>query len=66
MLLIFGVLLAATGAVLLALDRFGLSRLPGDFVVQRGPVTFFFPLATSLVVSAVLTLVINLVLRRAG
>ena len=33
-----------------------LGRLPGDFVVRRGPVTFYFPLATSLVVSVVLSL----------
>lgn len=34
-----------------------LFRLPGDFVVRRGPVTFYFPLATSILLSILLTLV---------
>ena len=33
-----------------------LGRLPGDFTVRRGPVTFYFPLVTSILVSVVLTL----------
>jgi hypothetical protein len=33
-----------------------LFRLPGDFVVRRGPVTFYFPLVTSILLSVVLTL----------
>jgi hypothetical protein len=41
-----------------------LGRLPGDVVVRRGPVTFYFPLVTSLVVSIVLTLLLNLFWRR--
>jgi len=32
------------------------SRLPGDIVVERGPVTFYFPLATSILVSVILTM----------
>jgi hypothetical protein len=31
-------------------------RLPGDFVVRRGNFSFYFPLATSIVVSILLTL----------
>ena len=34
-----------------------LGRLPGDFMVRRGPVTFYFPLVTSIIISVVLTLV---------
>jgi hypothetical protein len=33
-----------------------LGRLPGDFMVRRGPVTFYFPLVTSIIISIVLTL----------
>jgi hypothetical protein len=39
-------------------------RLPGDVVIQRGPVTFYFPIVTSIIVSVVLTLVLNLFWRR--
>jgi len=41
-----------------------LGRLPGDIVVRRGPVTFYFPLVTSLVVSIVLSVIFGLFWRR--
>ena len=37
-----------------------LGRLPGDIVVRRGNFSFYFPLATSIVVSLLLTLVLSL------
>ena len=38
------------------LERIGLGRLPGDIFIRRGNFTFYFPLATSIIVSIVLTL----------
>ena len=38
-------------------------RLPGDILIERGPVTFYFPLATSIVVSVVLSLLFWLLRR---
>ena len=43
------------------LRKLGLGRLPGDIHIQRGNWTFYFPLATSIVVSLVLTLVFWLI-----
>ena len=63
-LIILGLLLAAAGAALLLGGRLGLGRLPGDFVLRRGGWTFAFPLATSLVLSLALTLLLNLLFRR--
>jgi Protein of unknown function (DUF2905) len=67
-LLISGLVLSATGALLMLAPRFpGLDRLgqlPGDFIVQRGPVTIFIPIISSLVISVLLTIVLNLFLRR--
>ena len=40
-----------------------LGRLPGDIVVRRGNFSFYFPLATSIVVSLLLTLVLSLLRR---
>jgi len=37
-----------------------LGRLPGDFYVKRGSVSFYFPLATSIIVSIILTLILAL------
>ena len=56
MLFILGLVLAVAGAVLWKTGGLGgLGRLPGDIFVQRGNSTFYFPLVTCLVVSAVLT-----------
>ena len=60
-LLLVGVLIAVVGAVLLFLPRVPwLGRLPGDILVRRGPVTFYFPLVTSIVLSVLLTILLNL------
>jgi hypothetical protein len=65
LLVLVGGVSLVLGAVLLVADRlpwFG--RLPGDIVLHRGPVTFYLPLGTSLVVSVVVTILLNLFWRR--
>jgi hypothetical protein len=65
LLILFGVVALLMGGLLLLLGRVpGLGRLPGDFVVQRGPVTFYFPLVTSILLSILLTILLNLFWRR--
>jgi DUF2905 family protein len=60
-----GVLIALLGLVLLVAGRIPwIGRLPGDIYMRRGNWTFYFPLATSLVVSALLTLLFWLLNRR--
>jgi hypothetical protein len=41
---------------LLVMAGFPLFRLPGDFTVRRGPVSFYFPLASSILLSILFTL----------
>jgi Protein of unknown function (DUF2905) len=53
-LVVIGLGIAALGLVMMLGVPFG--RLPGDFVVRRGNFSFYFPLATSIVVSILLTL----------
>jgi hypothetical protein len=65
LLVVLGLLIAAAGLLLVLAGRVPwIGRLPGDIFVQRGNWTFYFPLATSLVLSIVLTLVLWLVGRR--
>lgn len=52
-----GVLSLAAGLLWPYLSRIGLGRLPGDFVIERESMTFYFPLMTCLPLSAVLSLV---------
>lgn len=64
-LLVAGLLVAAIGAGMLVLPQVPwLGRLPGDISVERENFSFHFPLVTCLIVSAVLTLLLNLLFRR--
>ena len=55
-LIVAGIVLLVAGLLWPLFTRLGLGRLPGDIVVERGNFRFYFPLATSLMVSVVLTL----------
>jgi hypothetical protein len=73
-LLAMGVVMVLLGGVLLFVGNFipgnvpgkvpWLGRLPGDIHIQRGSWSFYFPLATCLVISIVLTLLFSLFGRR--
>ena len=64
-LIAFGLLIVLAGVVLVLVGRVPwIGRLPGDIHFQRGNFTFYFPLATSLLLSAVLTLLLYLLGRR--
>ena len=39
-------------------------KLPGDIYIKKGNFTFYFPLATCILLSIVLTILLNLLLRR--
>jgi len=64
LLLVVGGITFLLGLVLLVAGRVPLiGRLPGDIVFQRGSFSFYFPLATGILISIVLTIVLNLVFR---
>ena len=62
LLIIVGLLIAGIG--LLITLGLPIGRLPGDFTVRRGNFTFYFPLATSIIASIVLTLIFMFFARR--
>jgi hypothetical protein len=57
-LVLVGLSIAALGLIMVL--GVPLGRLPGDIVVRRGNFAFYFPLATSIVLSIVLTLLLAL------
>lgn len=60
-----GVVVAAVGLLFMLSDKIPwLGRLPGDIVVRRKNFTFYFPLATSILISVVLTFLLWLFGRR--
>jgi hypothetical protein len=64
-LLIFGLIVAAAGGLLWIADRIGLplGRLPGDIRIEREGFSCFIPLVSSILISVLLTLAINLIFR---
>ncbi|PYQ00775.1 MAG: DUF2905 domain-containing protein [Acidobacteria bacterium] len=61
LLIIGGVMLAAVGVIVLLAGKVPLlGRLPGDIVYRKGGATFYFPLVTCLLLSLILSLLLNL------
>ena len=57
-LVVVGALIAGVG--LLVMIGLPVGRLPGDFTIRRGNTTIYFPLATSIIASILLTLLFTL------
>jgi hypothetical protein len=62
-LILVGVALVLVGALWLLGERIGLGRLPGDIVLRGERFTFYFPLATCVLLSLLLSLLVWLVKR---
>lgn len=58
LLLMAGLALAAVGALAWGLAALGLRKLPGDWLFQTDRVTIFVPIASCLILSAILTLAV--------
>ena len=58
------IVLLVLGGIFLLLGRLGLDRLPGDLLFRRGNFTVYAPIGLMIVVSIVLTVLLNLFLRR--
>jgi hypothetical protein len=58
LLIVAGVILLIIGLAWPLVTRIGLGRLPGDIIVERGSFRFYFPIVTSLLLSAILTLLV--------
>ena len=60
MLLVAAVVLAAVGGLLLVLGKLGVGALPGDVLYRRGNFVLYVPLGLMIVLSVVLTILLNL------
>jgi hypothetical protein len=65
LLVFFGIALVVIGSIVILLGRSGLplGRLPGDIVYRGKHTTFYFPLATCILLSVVLSLILFIVSR---
>ncbi|MDU2066339.1 MAG: DUF2905 domain-containing protein [Sporomusaceae bacterium] len=65
MLMVAGFVMLVIGAILTFGGKFlPLGRLPGDILIQKENSSFFFPITTSIVLSIVLTVILNLLSKR--
>nr|PZN62032.1 MAG: DUF2905 domain-containing protein [Pseudomonadota bacterium] len=62
-LVVIGIAIVAIGLAWPWLSKLPIGRLPGDILVERPGFRFYFPLATSLIISALVTLVLWLMRR---
>jgi hypothetical protein len=63
-LMLFGAILLIVGVLLWLIGQVpGLGRLPGDIVIRRENFSCFFPLATCILLSIVLTMLLNILFR---
>ena len=61
-LILLGAVLSAVGLILLFFQKVPfLGKLPGDILIKRENYTFYFPLATSIVVSLLISLILYLI-----
>jgi len=68
LLIFFGVVLVIIGLLFLVFPRIpylnNLGKLPGDIYIKKGNFVFYFPIVTSVLISIILTIIINLILRK--
>ena len=64
-LIFTGIIIIIFGLILIFAPKIPyLGRLPGDIIIQRKNFTFYFPLVTCIILSLVLTIILNLIFRR--
>jgi len=64
-LMIGGIVLFVIGGLVFLASKFGFpfGRLPGDIRIERDGFSFYFPLASSILISIILTILLNVIVR---
>ena len=60
LLIILGIVILVIGLLYPYIKKLGLGQLPGDLMFKSGNSTFFFPIVTCIIISVVLTIILNL------
>jgi len=65
LVLVIGLFLLVVGGLMMGAGKFfNFGRLPGDIYIQKGNFTFFFPLASMIILSVLLTFLANILFKR--
>ena len=60
LLIILGIVILVIGLLYPYIKKLGLGQLAGDLMFKSGNSTFFFPIVTCIIISVVLTIILNL------
>ncbi len=60
-LIVLGIALVVAGLIVLFIQKLPSGKLPGDIVIRKDNFTFYFPLATSIIISIIVSLVLYLI-----
>ncbi len=60
-LIVLGIALVVAGLIVLFIQKLPSGKLPGDIVILKDNFTFYFPLATSIIISIIVSLVLYLI-----
>ena len=63
-IIIVGIVTVVIGLVITLGGKIGLGRLPGDIFIRREGFSFYFPVVTCILLSIVLTIILNIFFRR--
>lgn len=65
-LIYFGAFILLIGSILFFLGKagIGIGKLPGDIIIKKDNFTFYFPLATSIILSLLLTFILNIFFKK--
>lgn len=64
-IMIMGIILAGIGLLVAVAGKIpGLGKLPGDIFIKKGNFSFYFPLATCVLISVILSLIIGFIGRK--
>jgi len=63
-LITFGIILVIVGLIFTIGEKFGIGRLFGDIYYKKDNFTFYFPITTSIIISIILTILLNIFFRK--
>ncbi len=61
--IIIGIVIVVIGLLLQYGNKIPIGELPGDFVIRRENITIYFPLTTGIILSIIVTVIINVIFR---
>ncbi|UOD34979.1 DUF2905 domain-containing protein [Deferribacteraceae bacterium V6Fe1] len=64
MLILLGIIFIIAGFIFITGEKIGLGRLFGDIYYKKGNFSFYFPITTSIIISIILTILLNIFFRK--